>query len=94
MNEAEVIEVCREAIWVMVKLGGPIMMAALVVGVTISLVQAVTQIQEATVAFVPKILVVFIMGLWLLPLMMSTLITFTNTIAARIVQIGTSDSSR
>lgn len=88
MNEAEVIEICREAIWVIIKLGGPIMLAALVVGVAVSLFQAVTQIQEATVAFVPKILVVFLIGLWMLPLMMSALNSFTQTIAARIVQIG------
>ena len=88
MNEAEVIEVCREAIWVIIKLGGPIMIAALVVGVVISLLQAVTQIQEATVAFVPKILVVFLIGLLTLPLMMSTLSTFTQGIAARIIQVG------
>ncbi len=88
MNEAEVIEVCREAIWVIIKIGGPIMIAALVVGVVISLLQAVTQIQEATVAFVPKILVVFLIGLLTLPLMMSTLTTFTQGIAARIIQVG------
>lgn len=88
MNEAEVIEVCREAIWVIIKLGGPVMIAALVVGVVISLLQAVTQIQEATVAFVPKILVVFLIGLLTLPLMMSTLSTFTQGLAARIVQVG------
>lgn len=88
MNEAEVIEVCREAIWVIIKLGGPVMIAALVVGVVISLLQAVTQIQEATVAFVPKILVVFLIGLLTLPLMMSTLSTFTQGLAARIIQVG------
>ncbi len=91
MNEAEIIEICREALWVIIKLGGPIMIAALVVGVAVSLLQAVTQIQEATVAFVPKILVVFLIGLLMLPLMMSTLNTFTQGIAARIVQIGRSN---
>jgi flagellar biosynthetic protein FliQ len=90
MNEAEIIEICRESIWVIIKLGGPIMIAALVVGVVISLVQAVTQIQEATVAFVPKILVVFFVGLLMLPLMMSTLNSFTQSLATRIVQIGRS----
>ncbi len=90
MNETEVIETCRESIWLIIKLGGPIMIAALVVGVVISLFQAVTQIQEATVAFVPKILVVFLLGLWMLPMMMSSLDSFTQTIAARIVQIGRS----
>lgn len=88
MNEAEIIEICREAIWVMIKLGGPVMIAALVVGVLVSLLQAVTQIQEATVAFVPKILVVFFIGLLTLPLMMSSLSSYTQGLMARIVQIG------
>ena len=84
-------EICRETIWLIIKLGGPIMAAALIVGVVVSLFQAVTQIQEATVAFVPKILIVFLMGLWMLPLMMSSLETFTQTIATRIIQIGHSN---
>ena len=88
MNEAEIIEICREAIWVMIKLGGPVMIAALVVGVLVSLLQAVTQIQEGTGAFVPKILVVFFIGLLTLPLMMSSLSNYTQGLMARIVQIG------
>ena len=88
MNESEVIETCREAIWIIIKLGGPIMIAALVVGVAVSLLQAVTQIQEATVAFVPKIMTVFLVGLLTLPIMMSTLTSFTHTIAAHIIAIG------
>lgn len=91
MNEAEIIEICREALWIIIKLGGPIMIATLVVGVAISLLQAVTQIQEATVAFVPKILVVFLIGLLTLPMMMSSLNTFTQGIAARIIAIGQSN---
>jgi flagellar biosynthesis protein FliQ len=88
MNEADIIEICREAIWVIIKLGAPIMIAALVVGTLISLLQAVTQIQEATVAFVPKILVVFLIGLLTLPMMMSTLNSYTQGLAARIIAIG------
>lgn len=88
MNEAEIIEICRETIWVIVRLGGPIMVMALVVGVLVSLFQAVTQIQEATVAFVPKILAVFFLGLWMLPFMMNTLNSFTQSLAARIIHIG------
>lgn len=90
MNEAEIIEICREAIWIIIKIGGPIMVAALVVGVIISLLQAVTQIQEATVAFVPKILVVFFIGLLMLPMMMSSLNSFTQGLVVRIVHIGRS----
>jgi len=90
MNEAEVIEICRQAIIVMLKLVGPILLAGLVVGVAVSLIQAVTQIQEMTLSFIPKMLVIFTLTLWLLPFMMSTLGGFAHMLSDRIVQIGTS----
>jgi flagellar biosynthetic protein FliQ len=88
MNESEVIEICREAIIVMLKVAGPIMVAGLIVGVGISLIQAMTQIQEMTLSFIPKMLVIFALTLWLLPFMLSTLGGFTQVISNRIVQIG------
>ena len=78
MNEAEVIEICRQAIIVMLKIVGPILLAGLVVGVVVSLMQAVTQIQEMTLSFIPKMLVIFALTLWLLPFMMATLGSFTQ----------------
>jgi len=91
MNEAEVIEICREAIIVMLKIVGPILIAGLIVGVVVSLVQAVTQIQELTLSFIPKMLVVFGLTIWLLPFMMATLGGFTQSLTNRIVQIGMSN---
>ena len=91
MNEAEVIEICREAIVVLLKVVGPILLAGLVVGVVVSLLQAVTQIQEMTLSFIPKMLVIFAMTLWLLPFMMSTLGGFAHTLGDRIIQIGISN---
>jgi flagellar biosynthetic protein FliQ len=91
MNEAEVIEICRQAIVVMLKVVGPILLAGLVVGVIVSLVQAVTQIQEMTLSFIPKMLVIFAMALWLLPFMLSTLGGFTHMLSDRIVQVGMSN---
>jgi len=88
MNEIEAIEICREAIIVLLKIVGPILIAGLIVGVIVSLVQTVTQIQEMTLTFIPKMLVIFGMTLWLLPFMMSTLFGFTHTLTDRIVQIG------
>jgi flagellar biosynthetic protein FliQ len=90
MNEAEVIEICRQGIIVMLKLVGPILLAGLTVGVIVSLIQAVTQIQEMTLSFIPKMLVIFLMTLWLLPFMMATLGGFAQMLGDRIVQIGTS----
>jgi flagellar biosynthesis protein FliQ len=91
MNEAEIIEICREAILVMLKLLGPIMLAGLIVGVVVSMIQTVTQIQEHALTFIPKMVVVFGITIWLLPFMLSTLGGFTHSLTDRIVQIGQSD---
>jgi flagellar biosynthetic protein FliQ len=88
MDMAQVLDVSREGIVVLLKLAAPLMIMALVVGLVISLFQALTQIQEMTLAFVPKILVIFTSLLFFLPFMISTLITFTQGLATRIVGIG------
>ncbi len=90
MTEAEVIEICREAILVMLKIVGPVLFVGLVVGIIISLIQTITQIQEATLAFIPKMVLMFAVTIWLLPFMMATLGGFTRTLTDRIVQIGLS----
>jgi flagellar biosynthetic protein FliQ len=84
MNAADVLEIARDSIFVMLKIGAPIMLAALIVGLVISLFQALTQIQEMTLAFVPKILVIFIVFVLTMPFMLATLTAFTQQIAGRI----------
>ena len=88
MNAVDFIEVSRDGLIVMLKIGAPVMMVALVVGLSISLVQALTQIQEMTLAFVPKILVIFISLLIFLPFMMTTLMTFSERLFDRIIALG------
>lgn len=88
MSPPEVIEISREAVYVLLKMGVPVMMIALIVGLTVSLFQALTQIQEMTLAFVPKIIVIFLSILLFLPFMMTTLITFTRQIADKIIALG------
>lgn len=88
MTSVDVLEIAREAIFVMLKIGAPIMLMALSVGLVVSLFQALTQIQEMTLAFVPKILVIFVSVLLLLPSMLATLSTFTIRLAERIVTLG------
>lgn len=85
MNANEVLEIAREAVIVLLKLGAPIMLVALGVGLTISLIQALTQIQEMTLSFVPKILVIFLSLLVFLPFMLDTLTIFTQRLADKIV---------
>jgi flagellar biosynthetic protein FliQ len=88
MDTAAVLDVSREAVIVLLKLSAPLMITALIVGLIVSLFQALTSIQEMTLAFVPKILVIFISLLVFLPFMISTLITFTEGLAERIIGLG------
>lgn len=88
MGEQDILEVMTDGIWTMIMVGGPIMLIALVVGIAVSLVQALTQIQEMTLAFVPKILVVFLSLLLLLPFMMATMNGFMVRIADRIATLS------
>jgi flagellar biosynthetic protein FliQ len=88
MDMAQVLDVTREAIIVLIKLAAPLMIMALLVGLVISLFQALTQIQEMTLAFVPKILVIFVSLLFFLPFMVTTLVTFTQGLATRIIGLG------
>ena len=85
MNSSEVLDVARDAIFVTLKIGGPI---ALITGLIIALFQALTQIQEMTLAFVPKIIVIFVSILLFMPFMLSTLVSFTERMAERIVSLG------
>jgi flagellar biosynthetic protein FliQ len=87
MNEAEILDISREAIFVILKLGAPAMVLALLVGVAISVFQALTQIQEQTLTFMPKIIVIFLSMLVLLPYMFETLDGFTHSMVDRIIAI-------
>jgi flagellar biosynthesis protein FliQ len=73
MTGAEVLDVSRDAIWTIVIVSAPLMVVGLVVGVAISLVQALTQIQEMTLVFVPKILAMFVTLVLALPFMADAL---------------------
>lgn len=73
-------ELLRKAVMVMIKAGSPPMIAALVVGLVISVFQAVTQIQEQSLAFIPKVLAVFVTLIFLFPYMFSVLSDLTHEI--------------
>ena len=89
MNEADVIEISREALTTILFVAGPIMAVALGVGLVISILQSVTQIQEMTLTFVPKILLVFLAAVFLAPYMLAQLTTFMERIADIIIGLGT-----
>jgi flagellar biosynthetic protein FliQ len=88
MDVAGVLDVSREAVIVTLKIGLPVMLVALVVGLVVSLFQALTQIQEMTLSFIPKMIAIFLSLLLLMPFMLSTLTTFTQGIAERIIHTG------
>ena len=69
MTGAEVLDLGRDALWTTVLMAGPAMLIGLAVGVAIALIQALTQVQEMTLVFVPKIVAIFIALLIFLPLM-------------------------
>ena len=83
MNELAVVEVGREALWVIILTAGPIMLSGLIVGLIIALFQALTTIQEITLTFVPKIIVIFIAVILFLPFMMTTVIEFAQRLYGR-----------
>jgi flagellar biosynthetic protein FliQ len=84
MSGTEVLDVGRSAIWLTLQLCAPILLVGLVVGVAIGFFQALTQIQEQTLVFAPKILAVFLALLVFLPMMGAVLSGFMTQIAARI----------
>ena len=88
MGEGDVGTALRETMLVILKLGGPVLLAALAVGVVMSLVQAVTQINEATLAFVPKALVIIGMLALSGPFMLATITDYTQTLIDRMVAVG------
>ena len=88
MEVTDVLDIAREGVFVMLKVSAPLMITALVVGLAVSLFQALTQIQEMTLAFVPKLVVMFGVFVVFLPFMVSTLTIFTQELAQRIAGIG------
>lgn len=88
MNTTEVIDVTRDGLVVILQIGAPVMLIALGVGLVISLFQALTQIQEMTLTFVPKILVIFVALIFLFPFMLGVLTAYTEGLFSRIATGG------
>jgi flagellar biosynthetic protein FliQ len=84
MTGPEVLDIARDAIFTLILVASPVMLVGLAVGIVISLFQAITQIQEMTLAFVPKILAIFVSLLIALPFMAEKLHAEMLRIVARI----------
>ena len=85
MTGPEVLDMARQAIWVMLEASAPMMIVALLVGLVIALFQALTQVQEMTLVFVPKIVAIFLTLLISLPFMGSVMSGLMHLVAQKIV---------
>lgn len=88
MNEGDVGLLLRESMLVVLKLGGPVLLVALAAGLVMSVLQAATQINEQTLAFVPKVAAIAVTLVLTGSFMMSTLQDFAHLLFDRIVQVG------
>ncbi len=87
MEAAEVVDIIRQAIYILIITSAPLMATALIVGLSISLVQALTQIQESTLTFVPKVLAMLAMLAFTLPFIVQQLTDFTMKLQDKIVHL-------
>lgn len=84
MTGAEALDIAREGIWVLLKMASPLMLVGLFVGLIIALFQALTQIQEMTLVFVPKILAIFLTFIITLPFMSAVLASYMDLLVSHI----------
>lgn len=86
MDQNQIIDILREGIWVALKIGGPMLIASMAVGVLVAIFQAATQIHEQTLSFIPKLLLIIafllLAGSWMLNTMQDFIrMIFTQMIA-------------
>ncbi|KKB84828.1 flagellar biosynthesis protein FliQ [Devosia limi DSM 17137] len=88
MSGAEVLDIATDGIWTLIIVSLPMMMVGLVVGVVIALFQALTQIQEMTLVFVPKIIAIFVTMLLTLPFLGATMAAYMDRVIDMIIVGG------
>lgn len=84
MNEADALDIVQAAIWTILLAAGPAVAAAMIVGIVIALFQALTQVQEMTLTFIPKIVVMLVVAAFAAPFMGQVIHTFAEQIFHRI----------
>ncbi|MBZ9775905.1 flagellar biosynthesis protein FliQ [Mesorhizobium sp. CO1-1-8] len=84
MNEADALDIVQYAVWTVLVASAPVVLVAMVVGVGIALIQALTQVQEITLTFVPKIVAIMLVVALTGPFIGSQISAFTNVIFERI----------
>ncbi|MDQ0457009.1 flagellar biosynthesis protein FliQ [Rhizobium paknamense] len=84
MNEADALDIMRAAVWTILMASGPAVLAAMIVGLTIALIQALTQVQEMTLTFVPKIVAIMIAVGISAPFVGAQISIFANLVFSRV----------
>ena len=88
MDQVAVLEVSREVFFIILKTGGPIMGAGLIIGLLIAIFQTLTSIQEMTLTFVPKIIIIFGAVIVFMPFMITSILEFTRSLYDRIAALS------
>ena len=88
MTPDQAVDIVRGALWQSLSIGMPIMLIAMAVGLLIALFQSVTQLQEMTLTFVPKIIAMIIAVIMLLPMITTSMLEFAQAIFDQIIAIG------
>ncbi len=93
MTQQDIVAFGSRAIWMTIQLSAPILVVSLVVGLLVSVFQAVTQLQEASLTFIPKVLAVVVVVVLTGPWMMNTFVDYTRDTFQTIQQVGSSTRS-
>jgi flagellar biosynthetic protein FliQ len=88
VNESVVLALAKETLWITFLVGAPILGVTMVIGIAISIFQAVTQINEMTLTFVPKIVGVFVALIIFGPWMLETIVSFTSALFSNLAMYG------
>ncbi|TGE32624.1 flagellar biosynthesis protein FliQ [Desulfosporosinus sp. Sb-LF] len=88
MNQAQVLYMAKEAVGAVLLVGGPILGVSLLVGLLVSIFQSMTQIQEQTLSFIPKVVAVVAIMLLLGPWMLSVLTAYTTNLLTQLATFG------
>ena len=88
MSEAEFIDLLQNAVWLVILLSAPLLLVNLVVGLGISIFQAVTQLQESTLTFVPKVLASFLVLVLTGPWMTQLVVDYSNRIFHQLIEVA------
>jgi flagellar biosynthetic protein FliQ len=84
MNQADALDIVQSAIWTIIVASGPAVAAAMIIGVAIALLQALTQVQEITLTFIPKIVAILVVTSLTAPFIGAVIFAFSEQIYSRI----------